>query len=81
MVQEPLVHLANAYAHLDISVMQMITEKAVIYVGNVKLTMIVRVLKFASNSVGVFVIALMRAVNSHVDQMHIAALAYILLHL
>lgn len=70
MVHELLALKANAYAHLDMLAMQMITAKDASYADNAKSIKTVRALKFVSNSVVVFVTVWMHVANSPVDQTH-----------
>lgn len=67
-VREQRVPLANVCVHLGLLVMQMIMAKDAFYGDNVKSIKIVKVRKFASNSVVAFVIVLMHVANSLVDQ-------------
>lgn len=60
--------------------MQPILAKAAIYVVNVTSIKIAKIRKFASNSVAVFVIVLMLARNSAVDQMLCAFQVIIVQH-
>lgn len=68
-VQELPVHQENVFVHLAILVMQTTWIKAVIYEVNVTSIKTVKIQKFASNSVVVFVIVLMLVRNLAVDQM------------
>lgn len=78
--RKQFVHWANVFAHLVILVILKMLSKDVIYVANVKSTMIVKIRKFVFNLAEAYVNVWTLAVNSNVDRTLFVYLAIIVHH-